>query len=782
MTVRAGHDSYWNSHAGFSGTYASQFAVTGLSAVKGATEELAVDIRRLAAGVLRRGRPGRHRARGRLREAGATTPRRRCRSSRVGAIINANNAAIPEELRDITLNKRYVYVPPFELPDLERKYGNLTLTYATQVHVAVVEVDPETGVYELVDYAAVDDCGTRIHPQIVEGQVMGAAAHGIGAATHETFTYDEEGNLLTPELLRLPRAARDGPAAAEDGRDRVAVAVHAARHEGHGRGRRRRDPRDLRRAPGRAQGRRRADRLRLVQPAPPGLGADPGPGREPRERVEVVPGVKVEGERTLAAPREVVWGVLNDPRRWPALIPGVAVVRGPGRPALEREGARSRSASARSSCRSTSRRSEERELEFASLSAKGNGVGAMINMQTSVHARAGRRRGTRMLWAADVSVAGPVGSMGQRVLQPIVKQQVNQVLGALEKQVAAAQRSRRRRAAASPMAPPFRIGVMQLTMEPLAEMLETARALDRGGFDTIWLAEAYPWWRKHGMEARSSTAVSSLMARDTERLTIAWGIVSAYTRHPVQAAMDARVVQEAAGPGRFIAGFGTSKIFLNNTKQGGPPKETKPLAHMRDSVAIVRGALSGKRFEYDGKVFSADLPALQPEADAPDWDVPVYVAATAPLMQQLGGEIGDGLLTPSITTPAFVEYTRGNVRKGAAKAGPRPGAGRRRLHDRRVDRRRRPRPRPRRRARDRRHVPREQVPEHPRLGRHAAAAGRDRDGGARAGRRGDGAGRPAGGEGAGDATRCSTAASRSPARPPTASARSRSTGPRAART
>ena len=107
-------------------------------------------------------------------------------------------------------------MPPFELPDVERKYGNLTLTYATQVHVAVVEVDPETGVYELVDYAAVDDCGTRIHPQIVEGQVMGAAAHGIGAATHETFTYDEDGNLLTPELLRLPRAARDGRAAAED--------------------------------------------------------------------------------------------------------------------------------------------------------------------------------------------------------------------------------------------------------------------------------------------------------------------------------------------------------------------------------------------------------------------------------------------------------------------------------------------------------------------------------------------------------------------------------------
>ncbi|HEY4346781.1 MAG TPA: LLM class flavin-dependent oxidoreductase [Gaiellaceae bacterium] len=219
------------------------------------------------------------------------------------------------------------------------------------------------------------------------------------------------------------------------------------------------------------------------------------------------------------------------------------------------------------------------------------------------------------------------------------------------------------------MSVPFRIGLMQLTMEPLAEMMETARALDRGGFDTIWLAEAYPWWRKHGMEARSSTVLSGMMARETERLTIAWGIISPYTRHPVQVAMDARLVQEAAGPGRFIVGFGTSKIFLNNTRQGGPPSETKPLAHMRDSVAIVRGALSGDRFVYDGKAFSADLPAIQPEAHVPDWDVPVYVAATAPMMQTLGGEIGDGLLTPSITTPAFVRYTCGNVEKGAAKAG-----------------------------------------------------------------------------------------------------------------
>ena len=207
------------------------------------------------------------------------------------------------------------------------------------------------------------------------------------------------------------------------------------------------------------------------------------------------------------------------------------------------------------------------------------------------------------------------------------------------------------------MPPPLRIGVMQLTMEPLEEMLASARAMDQAGLDTIWLAEAYPWWRKHGMEARSSTVVSALMAAETERLTIGWGIISPFTRHPVQVAMDARVVQEAAGPGRFLLGFGTSKIFLNNTNQ----QTNKTLGPMRDAVEIVRGVLGGGEFRYDGDTWSADVPALQGEAETPRDVPPVYVAATAPKMQALAGEIADGCLTPSITTPAFVRYTRENV-------------------------------------------------------------------------------------------------------------------------
>jgi len=205
--------------------------------------------------------------------------------------------------------------------------------------------------------------------------------------------------------------------------------------------------------------------------------------------------------------------------------------------------------------------------------------------------------------------------------------------------------------------PPFRVGVMQLTMEPLEEMLESARVMDQAGMDTIWLAEAYPWWRKHGMEARSSTVVSALMARETERLTIGWGIISPFTRHPVQVAMDARVVQEAAGPGRFLLGFGTSKIFLNNIRS----QTKKTLGPMRDAITIARGVLGGEPFEYEGDTWSASVPGLQAEAHTPREVPPIYVGATAPKMQTLAGELAEGVLTPSITTPAFVRYTRGNV-------------------------------------------------------------------------------------------------------------------------
>jgi 2-furoyl-CoA dehydrogenase large subunit len=112
-------------------------------------------------------------------------------------IVNVNSAVLPEEMHEITLNCRFIWRAPFKVPDKAKKYGNLTLTYASQLHIAVVEVDRDTCVPRILDYVAVDDCGTVINPPIVEGQVYGATAHGIGAALMEGCFYDEVGNMLT---------------------------------------------------------------------------------------------------------------------------------------------------------------------------------------------------------------------------------------------------------------------------------------------------------------------------------------------------------------------------------------------------------------------------------------------------------------------------------------------------------------------------------------------------------------------------------------------------------
>jgi 2-furoyl-CoA dehydrogenase large subunit len=131
----------------------------------------------------------------------------------IANIVYANNAILPVEMRErLSLTCRHVYVAPFEIPDVERKFGNLTLTYATQTHAAVIEVDEETGKVEILDYAVVDDCGTRINPMIVEGQVHGATAHGLGGALRENFEYDEDGQLLNSNFLWYhPPTATDIP-------------------------------------------------------------------------------------------------------------------------------------------------------------------------------------------------------------------------------------------------------------------------------------------------------------------------------------------------------------------------------------------------------------------------------------------------------------------------------------------------------------------------------------------------------------------------------------------
>ena len=87
------------------------------------------------------------------------------------------------------------------------------MTYTSAVHVAVVEVDAGTGAVRLLRYLVAHDCGTVINPMIVEGQIHGGVAQGIGGGLLEEMVYDEQGQLLTGTLHGLSRPDRDGGAA-----------------------------------------------------------------------------------------------------------------------------------------------------------------------------------------------------------------------------------------------------------------------------------------------------------------------------------------------------------------------------------------------------------------------------------------------------------------------------------------------------------------------------------------------------------------------------------------
>lgn len=87
-------------------------------------------------------------------------------------------------------------------------FDPLNFSFPAGTHVCEVEVDPETGVVEIVKYSAVDDFGKLINPMIVAGQVHGGIAHGVGQAMLEGCRYDSEGQLITASYMdyAMPRA------------------------------------------------------------------------------------------------------------------------------------------------------------------------------------------------------------------------------------------------------------------------------------------------------------------------------------------------------------------------------------------------------------------------------------------------------------------------------------------------------------------------------------------------------------------------------------------------
>ena len=155
-------------------------------------------------------------------------------------------------------------------------YDPPNMTYPFGTYAVVVEVDRGTGAWKVRRCVAVDDCGVRINPMIVEGQIMGGLTEGFAISAMQLIDFDEEGNCIGGQLHGLPDSDRLGDPELRAGRDGDPVAAPPARGQGSRRVRHCRLARRLR------QRRRRRARPR-GRPQPrdaghlrPGLGGPAG--------------------------------------------------------------------------------------------------------------------------------------------------------------------------------------------------------------------------------------------------------------------------------------------------------------------------------------------------------------------------------------------------------------------------------------------------------------------------------------------------------------------------
>ncbi|HZP41804.1 MAG TPA: xanthine dehydrogenase family protein molybdopterin-binding subunit [Candidatus Binatia bacterium] len=191
VTVRLGDTS--DSPYGW-GTWGSRAAVSGGGAVVSCARRLAAKIRRMAGHYLEASPDDIELVNGEARVKGVP-----------GRLVSITEIANRIVFSDASVR------PPDEEPGLEATYyfDPPPVTFPFAVHVAVVEVDRDTGLLKILRYVVVEDCGRIINPLILDGQVAGGVAQGLGGAIFEHIVYDENGQPLTTSLMDylVPSAA-----------------------------------------------------------------------------------------------------------------------------------------------------------------------------------------------------------------------------------------------------------------------------------------------------------------------------------------------------------------------------------------------------------------------------------------------------------------------------------------------------------------------------------------------------------------------------------------------
>jgi len=167
------------------GTWGSRSAVTGGGAISRASEKLRNKMLRIASRMTEVPDDDLELAEGMIRRKADATPLMPIKELAHRVLVQAGSLPQDEEPG---LDATAHYEPP-------------PSTHANASHIALVEVDSDTGKVTLLRYVVVEDCGTIINPTVVDGQIQGGVAQGIGTALYEHALYDENGQFLTGTLM-----------------------------------------------------------------------------------------------------------------------------------------------------------------------------------------------------------------------------------------------------------------------------------------------------------------------------------------------------------------------------------------------------------------------------------------------------------------------------------------------------------------------------------------------------------------------------------------------------
>jgi len=190
---------------------------------------------------------------------------------------------------------------------------------------------------------------------------------------------------------------------------------------------------------------------------------------------------------------------------------------------------------------------------------------------------------------------------------------------------------------------------------PVEDIIECSLAAEKAGFGYISVAESF---------YRDGFALASAIAAKTKRIRLGTSVMPIYTRTPFQLAMGAATLHELSGGRLGFLGLGVG--YKARTEQYFGIKQSNRVERMREYVQIIRRLLSGDDPSYQGEFFNFQkFPQLSPKP----LRIPIYFGSSAPRMLRLAGEVADGVILNSISTPEYVQSASDTIAEGAEGAG-----------------------------------------------------------------------------------------------------------------